>query len=113
MSDVTISEEEFRRLKAIAGEVDEKPDATMCALTGHAWQSFGGANAGCEDPDCGCSVAVYKCALCGDCDYGERERQKTHDDCYHRSEWLEEQAALKEVEDEERDDSGNVEGRAG
>ncbi|QIG70199.1 hypothetical protein EVB87_099 [Rhizobium phage RHph_N28_1] len=104
MSEVTISEEEFRRLKALAGEADEpKPSVTMCSLTGHAWQSYGGANAGCEMPECDCSVAVYQCALCGDFDYGERDRQETHDNCFARKEWLEEQEALKamEVEDGE------------
>lgn len=39
---------------------------------GHNWKHIGGKNAGCE-PDCGCSVPVYQCTRCGDCDYGENE----------------------------------------
>ncbi|QIG74733.1 hypothetical protein EVC12_098 [Rhizobium phage RHph_I42] len=99
MSEVTISEEEFRRLKALAGEADEpKPSVTVCSLTGHAWQSFGGKNAGCENPDCDCSIAVYQCALCGACDYGARDTQETYDNCSVRKEWLDEQEALEAME---------------
>lgn len=101
MSDVTISEEEFLRLKRLAGEVDEKPDVAMCATTGHAWQSIGGSNAGCENPDCSCSVAVYTCSLCGECDYGERDRQDTWDKCQDRAEWHAE--AIRRAEEAEQD----------
>jgi hypothetical protein len=34
----------------------------------HAWISIGG----CHCPECDGSRAVYECARCGECDYGER-----------------------------------------
>jgi hypothetical protein len=41
---------------------------------GHDWKFVGGANCGCEDG--ACSVSVYECSRCGDCDYGENEESK-------------------------------------
>jgi hypothetical protein len=38
---------------------------------GHDWQFVGGCNCGCDEGDC--SVPVYACTRCGDCDYGENE----------------------------------------
>lgn len=35
----------------------------------HLWESIGGKHC----TDCGDSKAVYVCARCGQCDYGERE----------------------------------------
>ena len=35
----------------------------------HAWKSIGGRHCS----DCGGSKAVFECARCGDCDYGDRE----------------------------------------
>jgi hypothetical protein len=46
-----------------------------CAEVGHRWKSLGGCNAGCE-PWCACSVPVYECEVCGDCDYGENEEAR-------------------------------------
>lgn len=43
-----------------------------CIETGHEWKFLGGMNAGCDD-DCGCSVPVYECIKCGDCDYGDND----------------------------------------
>jgi hypothetical protein len=37
---------------------------------GHAWVHMGGRNAGCS-AGCYCSVPVYSCERCGDCDYGD------------------------------------------
>jgi len=37
---------------------------------GHDWQSEGGRSCP-NDPDCGGSQTVYRCARCGDHDYGE------------------------------------------
>ena len=49
-----------------------------CNVLGHNWAFRGGANCGCEGPheDGGrwsgtCSVPVYECSACGDCDYGD------------------------------------------
>lgn len=45
-----------------------------CAKYGCDWKHIGGCNAGCDlDKDCGCSVPVYQCTKCGDCDYGDNE----------------------------------------
>ncbi len=47
--------------------------SATCAEVGHRWEPVGGSNAGCDD-ECSCSVAVYSCKVCGDCDYGEPDR---------------------------------------
>lgn len=36
----------------------------------HVWESVGGANACCDAEECGCSVPVNRCTICGDYDYG-------------------------------------------
>ena len=41
-----------------------------CREFGHAWKFYGGRNAACGD-GCNCSVPVYVCPKCGDCDYGD------------------------------------------
>lgn len=44
---------------------------------GHLWQHYGGASPCCAR-DCYCSVPVYVCDRCGDCDYGDnREGRET------------------------------------
>lgn len=85
MSTVTIDEEEFRRLKAAAGEeIDSKAARAFCGITGHTWKSLGGTNAGCGR-DCGCSRPVNTCIVCGDCDYGENaEGDEIVKDCAER-----------------------------
>ena len=40
-----------------------------CTILGHVWVHSGGRNCGCQD-GC-CSVPVYECSACGDCDYGD------------------------------------------
>jgi hypothetical protein len=48
-----------------------------CAILGHAWVFSGGAGCSCESVrDC-CSVPVYECEACGDCDYGDNEEAVT------------------------------------
>lgn len=42
---------------------------------GHDMQSTGGCNADCHKWCC-CSVPVYKCSRCGDCDYGDNQEAK-------------------------------------
>lgn len=39
-----------------------------CTALGHKWKFSGGANCGCDDGNC--SVPVFECEVCGDCDYG-------------------------------------------
>ena len=43
-----------------------------CHILGHKWVFRGGKNCGCEGYR-GCSVPVYDCESCGDCDYGDNE----------------------------------------
>lgn len=44
-----------------------------CIVHGeHVMVLYGGTNAGCGDL-CICSVPVYVCELCGDCDYGDND----------------------------------------
>lgn len=38
-----------------------------CAEVGHRWVHIGGRNCGCGQ----CSIPVYECSRCKDCDYGE------------------------------------------
>ena len=71
MSDVTISEEEWLRLKRAAGEDEQKPDPTQCLERGHTWKFTGGRACDCEGG--GCSFPVHECAVCGECDYGDNE----------------------------------------
>lgn len=46
-----------------------------CREVGHRWKFYGGRNAGCSE-DCSCSVPVYRCERCGDCDYGDNEEAR-------------------------------------
>lgn len=52
-------------VRALQREIAQGP----CKQYGHTWIFYGGANAGCDDI-CGCSVPVYVCSKCNDCDYG-------------------------------------------
>ena len=42
-----------------------------CAILGHRWRFSGGSWCGCDGGSC--SVPVYECDACGDCDYGEND----------------------------------------
>lgn len=71
MSEITLTEEEFRRLKEKAGEpIKDDRDPEHCRIHGHTWKFIGGANAGCCK-DCTCSVDVHECMFCKDSDYGD------------------------------------------
>lgn len=50
--------------------------ATGCAEAGHVWAFAGGKNAACDEDSCGCSVPVYQCSVCGDCDYGDNDEAR-------------------------------------
>lgn len=58
--------------RAEVARLERQIAASTCAEVGHRWKHIGGCNAGCElsDRDCGCSVPVHECEICGDCDYG-------------------------------------------
>ena len=56
------------RVAALRREIAAGP----CKDYGHTWKFFGGRNAGCGD-GCGCSIPVYVCTKCDDCDYGDND----------------------------------------
>jgi hypothetical protein len=59
----------------------------VLCYNGHTWVHRGGRNASCAlmGNDCGCSIPVYECARCGECDYGENnEATLTIDECGER-----------------------------
>lgn len=54
--------------------------AHPCSILGHKWVFRGGRSCGCEGVDTdgdywtgNCSVPVYECEGCGDCDYGDND----------------------------------------
>lgn len=54
--------------------------AATCVEVGHRWKHIGGKNCGCDEG--WCSIPVYECTACGDCDYGENaEAAKTRAGC--------------------------------
>jgi hypothetical protein len=59
--------------RAVVARLERVAAAATCVELGkHDWQSIGGCNAGCEEGKyCSCSVPVYVCSRCGDCDYGD------------------------------------------
>lgn len=64
-----------------AAELRRRIAAEGCATAGHVWRHIGGRNAACSD-DCGCSVPVHECTVCGDSDYGDNpEAAKTLAEC--------------------------------
>lgn len=68
------------QLEAARAEVERLERAAAqasCREVGHDWKHIGGRNCGCGDW-ANCSVPVYGCKKCGDCDYGDNEeaRQK-------------------------------------
>lgn len=61
---------EIERLIAEASVLAGGPHP--CAVLGHKWKTFGSRWCGCADTDnYGCSIPVYECESCGDCDYGD------------------------------------------
>jgi len=70
---------ELKRLISMA--TSEAGGAHPCEVLGHKWVSIGGCNAACSD-DCGCSVPVNECEVCGDCDYGDNnDARETREEC--------------------------------
>lgn len=92
-------------MRGLAKQIDEARDqlarleraakAATCREMGrHDWKLLGGKNAGCGE-GCGCSVMVYECARCGDCDYGDNEEaDEARRDCAMRHAREEEHEAL-------------------
>lgn len=59
----------MRRLIAAASVL--AGGAHPCSVLGHVWKHVGGAGCGCDEGRC--SVPVYECEACGDCDYGDND----------------------------------------
>lgn len=68
--------------RAVVARLEREAARATCRELGrHTWVSIGGCNAGCS-PDCGCSVPVLQCHVCGDCDYGDnKEADETRRRC--------------------------------
>lgn len=80
--------EELERAKNEVARLERIVATRPCAEVGHRWKHIGGSNAGCEK-DCACSIPVYTCEVCKDCDYGENEEaREVRADCAERREWL-------------------------
>ncbi|WP_043331756.1 hypothetical protein [Methylosinus sp. LW4] len=62
--------------RAEVARLEREIAAAPCAEVGHRWKHLGGKHAGCADPDCMCSVPVYECEACGNCDYGENDEAR-------------------------------------
>lgn len=66
--------------KAEVARLERAVAAAPCAEVGHRWKFVGGKNAGCGENDwehgCNCSVPVYECEACGDCDYGDNDEAR-------------------------------------
>lgn len=72
--------EELEKAKAKVFEIEREIAAGPCLQYGHAYKCIGGASAGCGR-DCNCSVEVLECTKCGDCDYGNTEREEVQRKC--------------------------------
>lgn len=84
--------------KAEVARIEREIAAAPCKEVGHRWKSIGGANCGCKGGNC--SVPVYECTVCKDCDYGENaeaaEKRKAcaeetayRDDPFNDESWFE------------------------
>lgn len=78
MESVLSLTEQLAEAEAKAERLRRQIAAASCAEVGHRWKHIGGKNCGCNgiDADGGrwsgsCSVPVYECAVCKDCDYGD------------------------------------------
>lgn len=63
-------DEKIEDARAELNRLEALKKAKSC-IEGHSWISLGGCNAACDDDDCNCSIPVYTCSVCGECDYGE------------------------------------------
>ena len=80
MTDQTLRDQ-LAEVEARAEALRRRIASESCATAGHNWRHVGGKNAGCER-DCGCSIPVHQCTVCGDCDYGDNAwAVETRDEC--------------------------------
>lgn len=83
MPDQTLRDE-LAEAESRAAHLRARIASEGCVTAGHDWQMIGGKNAGCHD-DCGCSVPVNVCKVCGDSDYGDNsEAEHTLAHCPRR-----------------------------
>lgn len=61
--------ERLEAARANVARLEREVAQTACAESGHRWTFTGGMNCGCIGR--WCSLPVYSCAKCGDCDYGD------------------------------------------
>lgn len=75
-------DEKLAQAKAEVARLEREVAGATCRELGrHTWVHLGGSNAGCSR-DCNCSVPVYQCTVCGDCDYGDnKEADETRRRC--------------------------------
>jgi hypothetical protein len=75
---------QLAELEAKAAAVRRQIAQGPCVQYGHTWKLLGGRNVACSE-DCSCSVSVYVCEKCGDCDYGDNaERDEIVMECAER-----------------------------
>lgn len=73
-------QQQIEDAEATLAELRRRQKAGDCAKNGHEMTFRGGANCGCEEGNC--SVPVYCCVHCGDCDYGDNpEAAEIRADC--------------------------------
>jgi hypothetical protein len=72
--------EQLADAEAEAARLKRAIAAAPCDEVGHRWKFLGGKNACCRDDDpdlrCACSIPVYECEACGDCDYGDNDEER-------------------------------------
>jgi len=64
--------ERLEEAKANLARLEREAASATCIDLGHDWQSLGGCNCGCHET-AQCSVPVYICRRCKDCDYGTNQ----------------------------------------
>ena len=73
--------EEIEAAENKLDQLRRRAASASCIEVGHDWKQLGGSNCGCHEDAC-CSVPVYACTKCKDCDYGDNdEARKMRDDC--------------------------------
>lgn len=73
---------EIEAAEAHLEQLRRQAAAAACTEVGHRWKFVGGRQAGCDlGADCGCSVPVHTCEVCGDCDYGQPAQAEIIAEC--------------------------------
>lgn len=96
--------DQLAEAEALADRLRRQIAAAKCTEVGHRWKHIGGKNCGCEGVDAdgskwhgSCSVPVYECEVCKDCDYGDNQEARDHKTACaavdHDQEWLSELSA--------------------